>query len=102
MNEIGILITRKQSCFAGDLGLLTYLTCADGNAVENPRLGYAEDGQTGEVSNANMRDVKKEAKTKKNCAYKSAKQHAFIKNARKDFLHKLSSALVKFYDHSHF
>jgi putative transposase len=83
--------------FAGDLGLLTYLTCADGNAIENPRWLRRGLVKLAKLQRKHAR-CKKGSKNKEKLRLQIAKQNAFIKNARKDFLHKLSYALVKFYD----
>jgi IS605 OrfB family transposase len=67
-----------------DLGLKTFATLSDGNAIENPRIFRKYEA---DLAVAQRAGNKKRAKA----------IHAKITNARKDFLHKESTRLVRTY-----
>ena len=74
--------TKSTSAIGVDLGLKDLAVCSDGHIIQNPRTlrRYAD-----------KLAVAQRAKKKKQVI----KIHAKIKNVRKDFLHKASTALVK-------
>lgn len=84
----------SSDCVGVDLGLQSWATFDDGNVVDNPRFLREALPQIARLQRAQAR------KRKGSCRYRRltsqlARLHRTIANARKDFLHKQTSALVK-------
>jgi len=80
-----------------DLGLKDYLILNSGEKIDNPRvLKYLEDKYR-RLAKSLSRKVRGSANYQK-ARIKLARFHAKVVNIRKDFLHKLSTKLVKEYD----
>lgn len=80
-----------------DLGIKDYAILSDGTKYGNPK--YLEKGQK-QLKKLQQRFARTEKKSKRHEALrlKVAKCHRNIANRRSDFLHKLSTWLVKYYD----
>jgi len=74
--------TTSTSSIGVDLGLKDLAVCSDGHIIQNPKTL---------AKYAKKLAVAQKAKKRK----QTTKVHAKIKNVRKDFLHKASTALVK-------
>ena len=80
-----------------DLGLTHYAYLSTGQAIENPRFLKRDLKKLRKVSKSLSRK-KKGSNNRKKAAQKVGKLHQTIKNKRNDFLHKLSTSLVKNHD----
>jgi putative transposase len=76
-----------------DLGLTHFLTDSDGNKVENPRYFLKYQQRLAFLQRQHSRK-QKGSKNREKSRLKVAKLHQRIRNARQDFLHKLSRQLV--------
>ncbi len=77
-----------------DLGLTHFAILSSGEKVENPRL---QKKMLRKIKKANRRlsKAKKDSNRRKRHQLKLAKLHAKVKNQRTDFLHKLTTRLVR-------
>jgi putative transposase len=80
-NEIGI-----------DLGIEKFATCSDNTIIDNPKHMNKKLKQLQKQSRRYSNTKNKQDKKKQK--YRLAKIHNKIKNARKDFLHKISRTLI--------
>jgi len=79
-----------------DLGLITFATLSDGTAIKNPRhLKKYEDRLAWQQRILSRK--KRGSTNRKNAKLKVARLHEKVSNARADFLHKLSTQLVRSY-----
>jgi len=79
-----------------DLGLMTFATLSDGTAIKNPRhLKKYEDRLAWQQRILSRK--KRGSTNRKNAKLKVARLHEKVSNARADFLHKLSTQLVRSY-----
>jgi putative transposase len=82
-NEIGI-----------DLGIKEFCITSDGEMVKNPKyLGKSE--KRLRKLQKDLSRCKKGSNNREKCRIKVAKQHERIVNQRKDFLHKLSTRIIR-------
>ena len=86
----------NQSCGI-DLGLKDYLILNTGEKIENPRVLKHLEVRYRKLAKSVSRKVKGSSNYQK-ARIKLARFHEKIVNIRKDFLHKLSTNLVKTYD----
>ena len=86
----------NQSCGI-DLGLKDYLILSSGEKINNPRVLKHLEDKYRRLAKDVSRKVKGSANFRK-ARIKLARFHEKISNIRKDFLHKLSTNLVKTYD----
>ncbi len=88
----------KRSCGDGeigiDVGIENYVYDSDGNAYENPKHfdHYHSELKSAQQS---LSRKKKRSNSRKKARFKVAKIHKKIANARDDFIHKLSTKLIK-------
>ena len=80
-----------------DLGLKDYLILNSGEKIHNPRILKSLEVKYRRLSKSLSRKVKGSANYRKS-RINLARFHEKIVNIRKDFLHKLSTSLVKTYD----
>ena len=80
-----------------DLGLKDFAIFSNGEKVKNPRILKSFEVEYRRLTKSLSRKVKGSANYQK-AKIKLAKFHEHIANIRKDFLHKLSTRLVKTYD----
>jgi putative transposase len=80
-----------------DVGLLSFAYLSDGTVIDNPRFLRRELKQLYYLQRSFARK-KKGSKNRAKLATKIGRLHTKIKNKRKDFAHKLSTALVKNHD----
>ena len=77
-----------------DLGLTHFAILSDGEKIENPRLHKKQLKRIKRASRKLSR-CKKDSNRRKVAKLKLAKLHAKVKDSRTDFLHKLTSRLVR-------
>ena len=80
-----------------DLGLKHFAITSDGAKVEHPRLLRAKERRLARYQRQMSRKTKGSANRDK-ARRKVAKQHARVADARRDFLHKTSTEIVRTYD----
>lgn len=80
-----------------DLGLKDYLILDSGEKIHNPRILKSLEEKYRRLAKSLSRKVKGSANYRKS-RIKLARFHEKIVNIRKDFLHKLSTSIVKSYD----
>ena len=83
----------SQNMIGIDLGLKSLIATSDGNFVSHPKFGAASEKKTKKL-NQSLSRKKNGSKNKNKVREQLGAVHANIKNARKDFLHKLSSKLI--------
>jgi putative transposase len=77
-----------------DLGLTHFCILSSGEKVENPRL-HKKMLRKIKLANRKLAKAKKDSNRRKKRKLRLAKLHAKIKDARTDFLHKLTTRLVR-------
>ena len=82
-NEIGI-----------DLGIKEFCITSDGEMIENPKYLRKSEKRLRKLQK-DLSRCKKGSKNREKCRIKVAKQHEKITNQRKDFLHKLSTSIIR-------
>ena len=96
--EVDIAAFEKTNRSCGiDLGLKDFLIFDTGEKIDNPRILQHLEKKYRKLAKAVSRKVYDSANYKK-AKLKLAKFHKHIVNIRKDFLHKLSTNLLKEYD----
>ena len=82
-NEIGI-----------DLGIKDFCTTSNGEIIENAKYLRKSEKRLRKLQK-DLSRCKKGSKNREKCRIKVAKQHERIANQRKDFLHKLSTRIIR-------
>ena len=82
-NEIGI-----------DLGIKEFCITSDGEMVENPKYFRKSEKKLRKLQK-DLSRCQQGSKNREKCRIKVAKQHEKITNKRKDFLHKLSTRIIR-------
>lgn len=82
-NEIGI-----------DLGIKEFCITSDGEMIENPNYFRKSEKRLRKLQK-DLSRCQKGSKNREKCRIKVAKQHEKITNQRKDFLHKLSTRIIR-------
>lgn len=82
-NEIGI-----------DLGIKEFAITSDGEMIENPKYLRKSEKKLRKLQK-DLSRCKKGSKNREKCRVKVAKRHEKITNQRKDFLHKLSTRIIR-------
>lgn len=80
-----------------DLGLNHYAYISNGKVIENPRYLKADLNQLRRL-HRNLSRKKRGSLNRQKAARRVATKHRSIKNKRKDFLHKVTTALIKSHD----
>ena len=80
-----------------DVGLKSFAVLSDGTEIENPRFLRKALAKLKRAQRRLSRKTKRSNRWKKQVA-KVVKLHIQVKNARKDFAHKVSTAIVKNHD----
>ena len=88
---------RTNQSIGIDLGLKDYLILNNGEKIHNPRILKSLEDKYRRLAKDVSRKVKGSSNYRKS-RIKLARFHEKISNIRKDFLHKLSTNLVKTYD----
>ncbi len=86
------IITEKSVGI--DLGLTHFAILSDGEKVENPRL-HKKQLKRIKRANRKLSRCKKDSNRRKVAKLKLARLHAKVKDSRADFLHKLTTRLVR-------
>lgn len=96
--EVDIPVFEKTNRSCGiDLGLKDFLIFDTGKKINNPRILKSLEKKYRKLAKAISRKQLK-SKNRNKARIKLAKFHEKIVNTRKDFLHKLSTNLIKEYD----
>lgn len=74
-----------------DLGISSFLTCSDGDRIENPRFFKKEENNLARAQRKVMTNFSKKRKKTASLI------HERIKNKRDDFLHKLSREVIRIF-----
>ena len=77
-----------------DLGLTHFAILSTGEKVENPRL-HKKMLRKIKLANRRLAKAKRDSNRRKKRKLRLAKLHAKVKDARKDFIHKLTTRLVR-------
>lgn len=77
-----------------DLGIKEFAITSDGEMVENPKYLRKSEKKLRKLQK-DLSRCKKGSKNREKCRIKVAKQHEKITNQRKDFLHKLSTRIIR-------
>jgi putative transposase len=77
-----------------DLGLTHFCILSTGEKIENPRL-HKKMLRKIKLANRRLAKAKKDSNRRQKCKLRLAKLHAKVKDARTDFLHKLTTRLVR-------
>ena len=93
--EVAQPIPPQTDCSCGiDLGLTHFCILSTGEKVENPRL-HKKMLKRIKFANRKLAKAKKDSKRRGRRKLKLAKLHAKVKDQRTDFLHKLTTRLVR-------
>ena len=93
--EVATEITPQTDASCGiDLGLTHFCILSSGEKVENPRL-HKKMLRKIKKANRQLSKAKRQSNRRKKRKLRLAKLHAKIKDARTDFLHKLTTRLVR-------
>ena len=93
--EIPQPIPPQADCSCGiDLGLTHFCILSTGEKIENPRL-HKKMLRKIKKANRRLSKAKKDSKRRERRKLKLAKLHAKVKDQRTDFLHKLTTRLVR-------
>lgn len=87
----------EENAVGIDLGLLSYAQLSDGTVIDNPRFLRIDLEKLAEKQRCYAR-TKRGSNNRKKIAKSLGILHLAIANKRKDFLHKLSTNIVKKYD----
>lgn len=87
----------KSSSVGVDLGLKSFIVTSEGKSVDNPKHLKKAMSHLKYLQRQASKKIKGSSNRKK-ANYKVALQHERITNQRKDFLHKLSTSLIKNHD----
>jgi len=80
-----------------DVGITALITTSDGDKVDNPH--YYRAGQVKlRVLQRKLARAQRGSRNRRKALQRVQRQHAHVANQRRDFLHKLSTALVQEYD----
>ena len=77
-----------------DLGIKEFAITSDGEMVENPKYLRKSEKKLRKLQK-DLSRCQKGSKNREKCRIKVAKQHEKITNQRKDFLHKLSTRIIR-------
>lgn len=77
-----------------DLGIKEFAIASNGEMIENPKYLRKSEKKLRKLQK-DLSRCKKGSKNREKCRVKVAKQHEKIANQRKDFLHKLSTRIVR-------
>jgi putative transposase len=95
-NPASVPVTKKRAVGI-DVGLKSFAVLSDGTEIKNPRILKSALAKLKRAQRLLSRKTKRSNNWKKQLA-KVVKLHIQVKNARKDFAHKASSAIVKNHD----
>jgi len=87
-------LPSTDTSIGADLGLKSFVVLSDGEAVGNPKFFHKDEKQ---LAKAQRRHAKKRkgSKNRAKARLKVAKIHARIADRRRDFLHQLSTRLIR-------
>ena len=87
-------LKKRKTSVGIDLGLTTFATLSDGKKFKHPKLIKAKQVQLHRLSKALSRK-KKGSKNRNKARLRLARLHCRIADARNDFLHKLSTKIIR-------
>lgn len=77
-----------------DLGLTTFAVLSNGTVIDNPRILRRSERKLAKLQKG-LSKKQKDSKNRAKARSKVAKQHAKVKDARRDFHHKLSTQIIR-------
>jgi len=89
-----IPLSSVENTLGLDVGIKSFLVTSDGVVVDNPKHLYKREYRLRKAQRAVSRK-KKGSNNRKKAVQKLARAHQKVKNARKDFHHKLSTQLIR-------
>ena len=92
-DEIPPLLSQEQSIGA-DLGLKSFVVLSTGEIVGNPKFFHTDEKKLAQAQRRHAKK-KKGSKNRDKARRKVARLHARIADRRRDFLHKLSTRLIR-------
>lgn len=95
--ENTIAVIQEANTVGIDLGLLSYAYLSDDTVIDNPRFLKIDLEKLAKKQRCYAR-TKRGSNNRKKLAKSLGRLHLTIANKRKDFLHKLSTTIVKKYD----
>ena len=95
--EIKLVPFSEDNAIGIDVGLLSFAHISNGQTIANPRFLSHELKHLRSLQKAYAR-TQKGSNNRKKLVERITRVHSKIKNKRKDFLHKVSTALVKSHD----
>jgi putative transposase len=91
------VVVTENRAVGIDVGLKSFAVLSDGTAIENPRFLGKAFAKLKRAQRGLRRETTRSNRWKKQMA-KVVKLHIQVKNARKDFAHKVSTTIVKNHD----
>jgi len=91
------IAATEERAVGVDVGLKSFAVLSDGTEIENPRFLKTALAKLKKAQRRLSRKTKRSNNWRRQ-VMKVAKLHASVKNARKDFAHKVSTAIVKNHD----
>jgi putative transposase len=88
------ILTEKQEVLGIDVGIKDFCVTSEGEVVENPKFLRSKQERLA-LLQRNLSHKQKGSKNRKKAQLKVARLHQKIVNKRTDFLHKLSTRLVR-------
>ena len=95
-NHIQTKIGSEKQAIGIDLGIASFATLSNGSDIANPKL-FTKYERKLRLANRSLARKKKGSASWQKQAHKTALLHNKIKNVRKDFLHKQSTAIANQY-----
>ena len=86
-------LLERSRCLGVDVGLNTFATFSDGRKIANPRF-YSSASREIQKASRRLSRKQKGSKNRAKARLKLARVHEKVANRRKDFLHKLTTAMV--------
>ncbi len=97
MPDVSIPLPDKKKVVGIDLGLTTFAVFSDKTKIENPRF-YRKSEKKLRKLNKSLHRKQKGSKNRNKARIKLARYHQRTRNKRNDFLHKLTTNIVRKYD----
>ncbi|MFI7451788.1 RNA-guided endonuclease InsQ/TnpB family protein [Nonomuraea sp. NPDC049714] len=94
VESIGIPLPQTEDESSIDVGLTAYAVLPDGTKIDNPRWLRRRERKLGKLQREHAKKEKGSANRAK-ARLKVARQHAKVADARRDFHHQLSTALIR-------
>ncbi|GHO50707.1 RNA-guided endonuclease TnpB family protein [Ktedonospora formicarum] len=94
VEEEMVHLPSNEQVIGADLGLTSFVVLSDGEIVGNPRFFHKDEKRLAKAQRRHARK-RKGSKNREKARLKVARLHARIADRRRDFLHKLSTRLIR-------